>query len=262
MLGGDIYTLQELLGHEDIATIKNYMHLNDTLVQEQKRKFSPGDNVPFSDNAGGRKVQSDFREPLKRKQGTGRGKKPQIKFIDHALELNGVLISAIRLYSYTPRFSLASFIHERSLKRLPYKATWQGNSFVLIPDAFLDFRLHTDAGQRQLPLLLEHDRETEEQYHFRHRIHAYLQFIQSQAYVRQFNTRPLTVAFTTLKGIKRIKQMREWVRSETASMGIPAATANVFVFGALSKPLEPRTVWLEPCWYTLQDGEPTFLLEM
>jgi integrase/recombinase XerD len=34
MLGGDIYTLQELLGHEDIATIKNYMHLNDTLVQE------------------------------------------------------------------------------------------------------------------------------------------------------------------------------------------------------------------------------------
>ena len=34
MLGGDIYTLQELLGHEDIGTIKNYMHLNDTLIQE------------------------------------------------------------------------------------------------------------------------------------------------------------------------------------------------------------------------------------
>jgi integrase/recombinase XerD len=46
MLGGDIYTLQELLGHEDIATIKNYMHLNDALVQEQKRKYSPGDHLP------------------------------------------------------------------------------------------------------------------------------------------------------------------------------------------------------------------------
>jgi site-specific recombinase XerD len=72
MLGGDIYTLQELLGHEDIATIKNYMHLNDTLVQEQKRKFSPGDNVPFANQPGGRKKRTDFREPVKRKGGVGR----------------------------------------------------------------------------------------------------------------------------------------------------------------------------------------------
>jgi site-specific recombinase XerD len=75
MLGGDIYTLQELLGHEDIATIKNYMHLNDALIQEQKRKFSPGDSVPFAGPAGGRKKRTDFREPIKRKG--GRGKKPQ-----------------------------------------------------------------------------------------------------------------------------------------------------------------------------------------
>src|SRR5579872_6534136 len=61
MLGGDIYTLQELLGHEDIETIKEYMHLNDTLIQEQKRKFSPGDNVPFSNSQGGRKPRTDFR---------------------------------------------------------------------------------------------------------------------------------------------------------------------------------------------------------
>ncbi len=33
MLGGDIYTLQEILGHEDIATIKNYMHLDDALIK-------------------------------------------------------------------------------------------------------------------------------------------------------------------------------------------------------------------------------------
>jgi site-specific recombinase XerD len=78
MLGGDIYTLQELLGHEDIATIKNYMHLNDTLVQEQKRKFSPGDNVPFKDSSGGRKHRTDFREPAKGKPRAGRGKKPQL----------------------------------------------------------------------------------------------------------------------------------------------------------------------------------------
>ncbi|GER86323.1 tyrosine recombinase XerD [Dictyobacter vulcani] len=46
MLGGDIFSLQEMLGHEDISTVKNYMHLNDVNVQTQKRKFSPGDHMP------------------------------------------------------------------------------------------------------------------------------------------------------------------------------------------------------------------------
>jgi integrase/recombinase XerD len=72
MLGGDIFSLQELLGHEDISTIKNYMHLNDVNVQEQKRKFSPGDNVPFVTTPGGRKQRTAFREPVKRKGGRGK----------------------------------------------------------------------------------------------------------------------------------------------------------------------------------------------
>ena len=46
MLGGDIFSLQEILGHEDISTVKNYMHLNDMNIQTQKRKFSPGDHLP------------------------------------------------------------------------------------------------------------------------------------------------------------------------------------------------------------------------
>jgi integrase/recombinase XerD len=77
MLGGDIFSLQELLGHEDISTIKNYMHLNDVNVQAQKRKFSPGDSVPFANTSGGRKQRTGFREPVHRKG--GRGKKPSIR---------------------------------------------------------------------------------------------------------------------------------------------------------------------------------------
>jgi integrase/recombinase XerD len=76
MLGGDIFSLQALLGHEDISTIKNYMHLNDVNVQDQKRKFSPGDNVPFANPTGGRKQRTDFREPVKGRPRAGRGKKP------------------------------------------------------------------------------------------------------------------------------------------------------------------------------------------
>ncbi len=45
MSGGDVFSLQELLGHEDMETIRNYMHLADANVQSQKRKFSPGDQI-------------------------------------------------------------------------------------------------------------------------------------------------------------------------------------------------------------------------
>jgi integrase/recombinase XerD len=48
MLGGNPFSLQQLLGHEDMETIRNYMHLNDLHIQTQKRKFSPGDHVAFS----------------------------------------------------------------------------------------------------------------------------------------------------------------------------------------------------------------------
>jgi integrase/recombinase XerD len=46
VLGNDPFSLQELLGHEDLTTVKNYMHMNDGMIQEQKRKYSPGDHLP------------------------------------------------------------------------------------------------------------------------------------------------------------------------------------------------------------------------
>ncbi len=41
VLGNDPFSLQELLGHEDMTTIGPYMHMNDTTIQRQKRKYSP-----------------------------------------------------------------------------------------------------------------------------------------------------------------------------------------------------------------------------
>jgi len=46
VLGNDPFSLQELLGHDDMTTVKNYMHMNDVTIQEQKRKYSPGDHLP------------------------------------------------------------------------------------------------------------------------------------------------------------------------------------------------------------------------
>src|SRR6266699_155817 len=46
VLGNDPFSLQELLGHEDMTTVKNYMRMNDETIQAQKRKYSPGDHLP------------------------------------------------------------------------------------------------------------------------------------------------------------------------------------------------------------------------
>ena len=46
VLGNDPFSLQELLGHEDMTTVKNYMHMNDETIQAQKRKYIPGDHLP------------------------------------------------------------------------------------------------------------------------------------------------------------------------------------------------------------------------
>src|SRR5581483_6384142 len=49
-------------------------------------------------------------------------------FIEHTLELNDVLISAALLNRAASSYRLDSFIHERSLKRKLYKATWKDDT--------------------------------------------------------------------------------------------------------------------------------------
>src|SRR5260370_6960523 len=46
VLGNDPFSLQELLAHATMTTVKNYMHMNDETIQAQKRKYSPGDHLP------------------------------------------------------------------------------------------------------------------------------------------------------------------------------------------------------------------------
>jgi integrase/recombinase XerD len=57
----DPFSLQELLGHEDLTTVQNYMHMNDTILQEQKRKYSPGDHIPTR-MPGPRETRSNHRK--------------------------------------------------------------------------------------------------------------------------------------------------------------------------------------------------------
>ncbi len=185
-------------------------------------------------------------------------------FIQHALELNDVLVAASLLHTVAPSCTLAAFVHERTLKRRPYVAMWQENGKTqtqrLTPDAFLDFRVTTDNGQRRIPVLLEQDRGTEGQEHFRRRLRAYLVMLKKGDYQHYLGVKAVTIAFSTFAGELRLKQMRDWTQSELTAIGAPSSIGSLFLFATLERPLEPRRVWVEPHWYSSHPNQPPFAL--
>jgi hypothetical protein len=184
-------------------------------------------------------------------------------FAQHTLEINDVIISAALLEKSTPSTWLESFIHERTLKRKPCKVTWAGGSYALIPDGFLTFRsLVADGRQRRLPIVLEHDRGTEEQQHFRRRIRAYIVFLRTGGYKEMFSVGGITIAFTTSAGTNRLLKMQEWTRKELAATDEPIEVGHAFYFTALTKPIIPADLWLKSCWFKADSSQPTSLLEV
>ena len=177
-------------------------------------------------------------------------------FVTHELELNDVIIAAALVRKADARFYLDSFTHERVLKRRPYKVRLpEGQRFSLIPDAYLDFR--NTFNSQHFPVLLEHDRGTEEQLYFKRKIRAYVALLSTQGYRDMFNANTMTVAFTTFEGDKRVHKMREWTRHVLAAHNVPWQIGMAFRFASLPQPLFPGTAWLEPRWQTaFDDREP------
>ncbi len=183
-------------------------------------------------------------------------------FVRHTLELNDIIIAAALLKRSDPQFSLASFIHERVLKRHPYKVNWRGGSITLIPDAFLDFRVSLPGGsQRRMPVVVEHDRGTEGQRYFQRRIRGYIMLLKTEGYKQWFQAKGITIAFTTSAGFERLKQIREWTWQELAATNEPQTIRGMFYFTQFVRPLDPLQLWLEPSWYTISSDQPMVLLE-
>lgn len=182
-------------------------------------------------------------------------------FVEHTLELNDVVISAALLHRSDQRFHLHGFLHERTLRRQPYKATWrhggQSQTFTIIPDALLDLRLRLPTGRyRRWPLLLEHDRGTEGQQHFKQRIRAYIMLFKSEAYRELFGVQVLSVVFTTFLGAERVEEMRVWTRQELEANNASVEIGTLFFFSALPRPIVPAKIWLEPVWRLPYDEYP------
>jgi hypothetical protein len=178
-------------------------------------------------------------------------------FIEHVLELNDVIIAAALLAQSHPEYYLHSFIHEQVLKRRPYTGQQHGRrTFNIIPDAVLDFRRSLPNGRhRYTPVLLEHDRGTEQQEYFRKRIRAYITFLTSGIYQELFNTSAVNIAFTTFEGERRREQMRAWTLRELKATNESPDVGLAFSFAAVQRPLTAQSIWLDPCWLSPYDNQ-------
>lgn len=171
----------------------------------------------------------------------------------HDVGITDIVISAILLQKQTEHYSLARFIHEHAMKQSPYKGNWQGKSFTLIPDAFLELRQRIPDGTYQyMALLLEHDCATEQRQYFKQRIREYVIMLKSKAYKERFNVNAITILFTTFEGEKRRDQIREWAQQELASE--PREVQQCFLFTTQQQPPDPVYMWLAPCSYAVMNN--------
>jgi hypothetical protein len=190
-------------------------------------------------------------------------------FVAHTLEVNDLVIAAALLGRAHPHLTLAGFIPERFMKRQPFKTTWRrpdlgphhAERFTLIPDGYLDIRATTDEGMYRRPIVLEHDRGTEDQTYFRRRIRAYVIFMRTGEYRTFLGVKEaLTIAFTTFEGEGRVARMREWTRAELKATREPDSLSLAFWFANLPPAPTPEAAWLEPRWLSAIDAQPAPLL--
>lgn len=182
-------------------------------------------------------------------------------FVKHTLGVVDIVVAATMLTRAVPGYILARFISERDLKARPLNVQWSGTSLLLVPDAFLEFRqMLPDGRDRYMPLFVEHDCGTEQRQHFRRRIRAYIALLKSGMYQEAFGVKSITIAFTTFEGEKRCEHMREWTRAELAATNEPMSIGMAFCFTSQVQPLDPKHLWLEPCWYAPYEGYPPLAL--
>ena len=182
-------------------------------------------------------------------------------FLLHTLAVNDVLIAAANLHKFVSDYSLLSFTHERVLKQTPYKLSFMRGgkleTVTLIPDAYLLFvKLKKIGIVKDIPRLLELDRNTTEQKHFRRNLRARIEFIKEEGYKKLLGTNTVSFAYAVAAGgEKRLDELLSWARKEFASTNEQKWLSNMFLFTALPAEINPKELFSARVWFTPFDNK-------
>jgi hypothetical protein len=174
---------------------------------------------------------------------------PTYQHLSHSIAVNDVLIAAVLLTKHHSAIALADLRTEWMLKHTPLVVHQpQQPAIHVVPDAWCDFRLSVQGQTIQYPLLLELDRGSEDQSQLRRKIHNLLIAVLSDAYIQQFGTSHVTIAFATTAGAKRAASLKAWIEKELTAMQ-RQHEADLFLIADITDVVTtPDSLFLGPLW--------------
>jgi hypothetical protein len=127
------------------------------------------------------------------------------RHLAHSEEITDVLLGFDLLARHDERIEIMDLLHERFLFEQRVKVPVRGRDTLtgqvterhvdVTPDAFVKVCARTASGLRRFPILIEVDRDTEQQVVFREKIARLYAFGTSEAYERLYEAHSFNVAF-------------------------------------------------------------------
>ncbi len=187
------------------------------------------------------------------------------KHLAHSEALTDVLLSFDLLARHDARIAIAELLHERFLFEQRFKVPVRSvdaltgqiveRPMEVTPDAFVKVSAQTTRGLRRFPILVEVDRDTEQQVVFREKIAKLSAFGTSETYERLYAARSFNVAFFVRAPkrdpLLRLTEIMTWTERELRQRRLEHEAA-AFSFCALDPATTPPAelllgaTWLHP----------------
>jgi hypothetical protein len=193
----------------------------------------------------------------------------------HSEAITDVLLSFDLLARHDTRIDIADMLHERFLHEQRFKVPLRTmrpltgevvtTAPEVIPDAFVRVIARLGAKTRRFPLLIEVDRDTEEQTAFREKIAKLHAFGTSETFARLYDARTFTVAFfiraPRRDPLARLAEVLDWTERELRALRLEH-DAEAFRFCALDPATTPATLLLGAQWFAPFSVTPQPLLDL
>lgn len=251
---------------------------NDFLIRLYPTRPAGAGKAPslFTHGLAGRAFAAalGLRVPARFRRNDLLGLSPQ--HLNHSEAITDVLIAFDLLARRDPRIEIADLVHERFLHEQRFKVRvpsahaasggTPGRVVEVVPDAFVRVLARVGGRSRRFPLIVEVDRDTEQQRAFREKIAALHAFATSGEFGRVYGARFFTVAFFVLAPrrdpARRLAEVVAWTERELTQRGL-AHDGPAFGFCALDPAATPpETLLLGDCWYSPFARAPHPLIDL
>lgn len=194
----------------------------------------------------------------------------------HALTLTRFLVASQVFSKKHPEWELTSTRTEYELKReiaeehakkqavtitLKTDNEKAEENVIVIPDAWLLF--HNPSGKKGSwhPVMLEIDRGTEQQKHFKKHIRARAIFLANGGYKKLFGTNKGVIAYATTGNETRRDSMRTWTKQVLTELDVKHLSSR-FLYRSLTPSWEQdeTSLFLAPLWFRASDKHAVPLL--